>query len=306
MTADSSSPRRGCATSRCPFCGAPSNPELVTRDRNRRCSEEPFEYRRCAACDTLFLGNPPEDLGRYYPHSYYDLPDTERLARLAQGERFKFDFVLPWARSGRLVEIGAGQGVFAWQAKQTGFETVAIEMDSRSCAHLRNVVGVEAIETDDPAAALGDLLPSRVAVLWHALEHLPCPRGVLAAAATNLEPGGILVIAMPNPESFGLRVLRSRWPHLDAPRHLQLVPQRALAEAGREFGLEPVDLSTADPGARRWNEFGWRHALVPVDRRGPARYVAYATGKAVGLLLAPIERSRFRGSAYTIVFRKPT
>lgn len=291
-------------TTRCPFCEGPSRAELVTRDRNRRCSGEAFEYRRCRSCHTIFLGNPPADLGRYYPRRYYSAPSAECLGHLARGERFKLELVLRWVRTGRLVEIGAGQGVFAWQTRRAGFDTVAIEMDPRSCTHLRKVVSVRAIQSDDPAGALWDLPSSRVVALWHALEHLPRPRRVLEAAAANLEPGGILVVAIPNPESFGFRVLRSRWPHLDAPRHLQLIPWQALSDAACALGLDLVDVSATDRGARGWNEFGWRHALVPIDARGPARYAAYAAGKATSLLLAPIERGGFRGSAYTAVFRK--
>lgn len=289
---------------RCPFCEASSRPVIVTRDWNRRCSREEFEYRRCFACGTLFLGNLPLDLGRYYPTSYYQLPDANGLARLARGERFKLEFILPWVRSGRLVEIGAGQGTFAWLAREAGFETVAVEMDQRSCIHLRQVVGVPAIESGDPAVALANLPSSRVITLWHTLEHLSSPRQVLQAAAVNLEPGGLLVIAVPNPDSFGLRLLRSRWPHLDAPRHLNLIPSRALTQVARGLGLEPVEVSTTDRGARGWNEFGWRHALVPINRRGPARYAAYAIGKAACLLLAPLECTGSRGSTYTVVFRK--
>jgi 2-polyprenyl-3-methyl-5-hydroxy-6-metoxy-1,4-benzoquinol methylase len=289
----------------CPLCEGPSSFVFRTRDRNRRLSRESFNYRRCERCGAIFLTDPPQDLGRFYPDDYYVLPTGEQLDRAARAERFKLRLIEPYADGGRLVEIGPGAGAFAHAASQAGFDVTGIEMDARACEHLRSAVGVGAVHSDSPAEALGQLPPSRVIAMWHVLEHLPDPLACLDAAARNLEPGGVLAIAVPNPHSFQFRVLRGRWPHVDAPRHLFLISAGLLDERAREQGLELASLTTRDRGGIYWNRFGWQHLLMRPGQSKARTALALAFGLGVAALMAPIELTDLRGSTYTAVFRKP-
>ena len=120
-------------------------------------------------------------------------------------ERYKLALIEPHAKSGRLVEIGPGPGTFALAAREAGYDVTGIEMDARSCEHLRASIGVGAVQTDSPAAALAELPRSNVIAMWHVLEHLRDPWACLDAAARNLEPGGVLAVAVPNPGAFQFR-----------------------------------------------------------------------------------------------------
>jgi 2-polyprenyl-3-methyl-5-hydroxy-6-metoxy-1,4-benzoquinol methylase len=290
----------------CPLCGGPSSFVFKTHDRNRRISDERFNYRRCERCSAIFLADPPEDMGRYYPDEYYVLPTDGQLERALRTERYKLDLIKPHAEHGRLVEIGPGAGMFAHAARDAGYDVTGIEMDARACTHLREVIGVEAVESDSPAEALADLPPSRVIAMWHVLEHLPDPWGCLEAAARNLEPGGVLAVAMPNPGAFQFRLTRGRWPHVDAPRHLFLIPAGLLEERARAAGLELVALTARDRGGIYWNRFGWQYLLMRPRPSRPRIAFALAFGFGVATLMAPIERTDLRGSTYTAVLRKPT
>lgn len=288
----------------CPLCGGDSTCLFMTSDRNRRLSHLRFTYRRCERCGAIFLADPPPDLARYYPSNYYEAPTLDELRRQAAAESFRLGFVTRNVAQGHLVEVGAGHGTFAYAARIAGFDVTAVEMDSRSCVYLRDVVGVEAIQSDRPHDSLRDLRPTTAITFWHVLEHLREPWETLEAAAEILEPGGILVVATPNPDALQFRLLRGRWPHIDAPRHLYLIPAPLLAEHARCIGLEPIELTTTDPGGRYWNWFGWRFFLAPA-RSGRARsFVANGLAHATALTLAPIERRGLNGSTYTSVFRK--
>jgi 2-polyprenyl-3-methyl-5-hydroxy-6-metoxy-1,4-benzoquinol methylase len=291
-------------TGECRLCGGPATTAFWTTDRNRAIDDTPFEYRRCARCGTLALDNVPEDLGRWYPDDYFSFPSLEQLDAIGRDETYKLDAVLPHVRSGRLVEVGPGFGVFARRAAVAGFDVCGLEMDARCCAHLRDVVGVEAVQTAAPHEALAALPPSDVIALWHALEHLPDPWALLAAAAQNLRPGGILVAAVPNPQALHLRVLGKRWPHVDAPRHIHLIPAATLAARGRELGLERVALTSDDGGARHWNAFGWGRAAVPPAPGYALTQLSRPIGRLLAALAAPAEHRPLRGSAYTTVLRK--
>jgi 2-polyprenyl-3-methyl-5-hydroxy-6-metoxy-1,4-benzoquinol methylase len=280
----------------CPLCGGPSRPRLTTTDVNRRIGDEQFRYRECERCGTWFLENEPADLSPYYPATYYDLAATEEVSPT---ERAKLRIVQRHKPAGRLVEVGTGGGTFAAAARAAGYDVTGIEMDEQACRHLREGVGVQAIQSDNPAEALRGIEPADAIVMWHVLEHVHEPLGVVEAAAAALAPGGILVIATPNPKALQLRVLGSRWTHIDAPRHLFLMPETLLTDAARKAGLERAELVTADRTALDWNAFGWQRAL---RHRAPG--LAEKLGSAFAIVLAPVELSAMRGAAYTVVYRR--
>jgi 2-polyprenyl-3-methyl-5-hydroxy-6-metoxy-1,4-benzoquinol methylase len=290
----------------CPLCLSERVAELPAQDVNRRVSRETFHYLRCAECGCASLRNVPADLGRYYPASYYDIPSTlSELDERTPGERYKIELIRPWVPTGRLVEVGPAYGTFARVAQQAGYQVDTIEMDERCCAFLRDVVGVGATQTLDVVRALGAMEPVDVIAMWHVLEHLANPWDTIAAAATRLRPGGILVVATPNPDALQFRVFGRFWTHLDAPRHLHLMTSSAIAQYGRTLGLEAVLITTTDPGGIGWNSFGWAVTLRNFFRTPALRAIAHLAGRVVSKLVAPIERREERGSAYTIVLHRP-
>ena len=140
----------------CPLCGGGSHVRFAARDLNHGIGDRAFEYRECEHCGALFLADPPADLERYYPEGYYGL---EALEATEPTERAKLDLVLEHVAAGRLVEIGPGAGGFARAAARHGFQVTGVEMDERACRHLRETIGVEAVCSHDPAAALAQLDP---------------------------------------------------------------------------------------------------------------------------------------------------
>lgn len=275
------------------------------RDENRRITDAAFAYHRCPTCGLLFLSPVPDNLGDYYPADYYTFPRSlDRLDRIAERQRYQIELVQRFVAGGRLLEIGPGFGLFARLAKKAGFAVETIEMDARCCRYLRDVVGVGAIESADPAAVLARLEPQRVIAMWHVVEHLPDPWPCLRRAAEKLAPGGVLLVAAPNPDALQFRVLRSRWPHLDAPRHVQLIPPALLADRLRGHGLTPALITANDPGGRGWNAFGWQRSLMNLAGGRPARAAAWGAGWLIARAAGPIETRDLHGSTYTAIFRK--
>lgn len=292
----------------CPSCDSDSSLLFLARDLNRRFSNETFPYYRCTFCGLVFLDPVPGDLASYYAGNYYgslpSLPDLIGAAKVVEG--YKLDLVRRFVPEGRLLEIGPGLGGFASLAKEAGYEVDAIEMDQTCCAFLSEVVGVRAICSAAPESVLPAERPYDVVALWHVFEHLPDPWGTLAAASARLKPGGIVIIAAPNPDALQFRLLGRRWTHVDAPRHLSLVPLRVLVQRAREGGLEAVLRTTIDEGGIGWNSFGWRESLANMAPGSALRPVARAVGTGLTYALAPFERTGLRGATYTVVLKKET
>lgn len=287
-----------------PSCDGTETDWFHVTDLNRHITTKEFRYLRCDRCGLIRLDNVPADLGDYYPDDYYALPSLEQLVATGAADGFKIDTVKHFMQQGRLLEIGPAYGVFALQAKQAGFQVDVIEMDERCCEHLNRVVGVNALCSASPHETIQTLAAHDVIALWHVIEHLPDPWAMISAAAENLAPNGIFVIAAPNPESWQFHVMGREWPHLDAPRHLYLLPEQVITEYARKLGLERIHYSTTDSDAKSWNRFGWQRLLMNRVRGKWLERACFVMGYALSFVMAPFESNGSKGSAYTLVFRK--
>lgn len=289
----------------CPACGAEARLRFRSRDYNRRLSREVFDHFRCPACALVFIAPIPARLGDYYPPAYHAAPAT--LGTLEAGaphEQYKIDIVRRFVRTGRLLELGPSLGCFAHLARRSGYEVSTVEMDERCAAFLNDVAGIPTVRSDDVVAALSTLDPFDVIAAWHVIEHLPDPWTALEAIGRKVNPGGIVVLAAPNPAAFQFRVLGRFWPHVDAPRHLSLIPPERIAERMARVGLRLAWTTTTDEGGLGWNVFGWEQFLANLFPHPRLTGRARAAGRTVARVLGPIERVEGRGSAYTMVLRK--
>lgn len=288
----------------CSFCKGKYEVLFTTKDFNRKISQRDFVYFRCPACKLISISEIPDDLGNYYTSEYYRIPSLAKLKRIARAERYKIGMVKEFVKSGTLLEVGSAFGVFAYQAKEAGFIMDAIEMDGRCCDYLKNVIGVNAVQSDMPHKAVESMKKHDVIAMWHVLEHLANPWECLDAMAENLSPEGIIVIATPNPEAFQFKLLKADWPHIDAPRHLNLIPEKILTDYLKRFGLERVMLTTNDKGGRGWNRFGWQRYLKNRFSGKWMQRIFFMVGYLLSFPMALWDQRGFNGSAYTIILQK--
>ena len=275
------------------------------RDENRRCSRRGFAYLRCGGCGHLAIREVPADLGDHYRDDYYRIPTREGLERLGARSPHKLDIVRRHRSGGRLLEIGPAFGVFAHAAARAGFDVSVIEMDARCCEFLSGLGGIRVTRSDRPAEAMASLPPQDVIALWHVIEHLPDPMATLDAAAARLAPGGALVVATPNPRAWQAGRMGRRWPHLDAPRHLHLVPASGLVRRAEALGLRVAELGSDDPEGRTWNAFGWQRLLMNRFRSRWLQRGMWCAGTALAALASPLDRRPMQGAAYTAVLVRP-
>jgi SAM-dependent methyltransferase len=172
------------------------------------------------------------------------------------------------APTGPVLDVGCGEGVLLDALHARGREAVGLERTSSR----RDVRDQEAAEFDECPGEWAAV------VFWHSLEHLRDPAAALMRAFELLRPGGLLVLAVPNFESWQARLLRPRWFALDVPRHLVHLPASTVIEFVRGRGLAIERVSYWRGGQV---VFGWLHGFVGMlpghpdlydaIRRAPAR-----------------------------------
>jgi 2-polyprenyl-3-methyl-5-hydroxy-6-metoxy-1,4-benzoquinol methylase len=286
----------------CPCCALQARLFIVSKDHNRRVSQDEFYYYRCTDCGLVFIDPVPVGVERFYVGGYQPIPGTlGELREMAAPERFRLEPIIEKA-GGDLLEIGPWIGVFSINAKDAGFKVDAIEMSCEASKFLREVVQISVVNTDDPVQALRAPKLYDVIALWHSLEHLPRPWAVLEAASKRLKPGGILLVAIPNIGSAQARLLGARWLHLDAPRHLYFWPPTDLSRLVKGFGLQTIKLDTDDRLSRILSLGAW-HAYIRATVRIPL--VRGAAARLLSPIAAAITQRPERGAGLTATFRAP-
>ena len=247
-------PPAGTAPARsCAWCGTPFDERSQARPGRRR----------CAVCGVWTTDPWPteEELERAYGPWYR--PEAGRfsglgdvvLRRLRGRLARRIDRVAP---PGPVLDVGAGDGALVDALRAAGRESVGLE---RRAARRDFIEG-------DLAEVSGEWA---TVVFWHSLEHLQAPREALGQAARLLQPGGLLVVAIPNSASWQARAFGDRWFALDIPRHLVHVPARALLDGIRAAGLSVERVSYVRAGQA---VFGWLHGLVDLLPGHPSLYDA--------------------------------
>ncbi len=221
--------------------------------------EPGFEVHRCPTCGMgrTWPDVPPREIGRFYPAVYYGTenvrfnPLLERLTRLFRLRRARV--VRNRVKAGTALDVGCGRGFTLSYLKSLGFKAHGMEFSDTAAWHARNVLGIE-VET-------GDFLTSRhqkdlynVVIFWHSLEHLPSPIEALRRANELLKKGGILVVAVPNFDSFQARLFGRYWFHLDIPRHYFHFGKNALTKTLHSQGFRIVQ---TDHFNFEQNPYGW-------------------------------------------------
>lgn len=289
----------------CSNCNTEAEYFFRSRDYNRCITKERFFHYRCPKCNLIFISPIPGNLGKYYPQSYYFVPKSVDIleAGLAN-EKYKIEIIQRYIMQGRLLEIGPSVGCFTYLAKNSGFQVEAIEMDAKCSDFLNEVAGITTYNSNDICGVLKMAEAYNIIAMWHVIEHLPNPWETLVSICKKLNPGGILVIAAPNPDAFQFRVLGRYWPHVDAPRHLMLIPSRCLVEKIEALGMKVQLITTTDEGGLRWNVFGWEFFFSNLCSHTIINRFLRKVGRTVAKIFSPIERMNGKGSAYTLVFQK--
>jgi SAM-dependent methyltransferase len=272
----------GVAAAACEWCGA-------AFDASSRRLSGRIECGRCGAQTTSPVPT-DEELEAAYATWYrpdagrFSGPGDRLLGRLRGTLAARLDRIAP---PGPVLDVGAGDGWLLDALTARGRSATGLERQSD--------------RPDVREQEIGDVEPAWAAIVfWHSLEHLRGAGHAVARAAALLQPGGVLVIAMPNPASLQARAFGDRWLALDMPRHLVHVPAPALRRRIEGLGLR-VERTSGLRGGQV--AFGWMHGLVgslpghpdlydairrPVARREPMPGSRRAEALAAGALVSPV------------------
>jgi len=210
--------------------------------------------RRCRACSRLLLDPrpAPRALPEAYGETYYGagsrkfVPAIERFVDWFRDRRARLAERLLGRKDGkgaRVLDIGCGSGQFLARLIERGFEGHGTELSAATGARASTIPGLHLrvgdLEPESYPAQGFDLIS-----IWHVLEHLPEPDQALRLCHGWLREDGVLLIAVPNADSWQAKLFGGSWFHLDPPRHLYHFNRRSLGSALERAGFRIERMST--------------------------------------------------------------
>jgi glycosyltransferase involved in cell wall biosynthesis/2-polyprenyl-3-methyl-5-hydroxy-6-metoxy-1,4-benzoquinol methylase len=180
------------------------------------------DYRvvRCDDCGLVFLNPQPGDqeLADIYHANYFLGSDTEEGRRsvselkqatarsyLAEIRRYH------GGQSGRLLEIGCGDGDFLVAAEAEGWRVTGIEFSAAACEKTRQRLKQGEVRCGELSSAELPAETFDLCVISDVIEHVRSPREFLREIHRVLKPGASLFIATPSTDSWSARLMRQKW-----------------------------------------------------------------------------------------------
>jgi 2-polyprenyl-3-methyl-5-hydroxy-6-metoxy-1,4-benzoquinol methylase len=210
-----------------------------------------FRCRNCQVVFTYPMLRQDDTLDRYSPQwfereylpSYGIDPHSPSLdhlsaryqAELAPAERFR--------QSGRLLDVGAGAGLFLYSARAAGWQVSGVEIADFGPRYARQYFGLDIVHgTIQDARFPGDHFD--VVMLQDTIEHVTDPRGLLAEAHRVLRPGGAVILSTPNFDSLARRLIGKQWALISPAEHVHLFNKAALVWLLKAAAFQPAWLES--------------------------------------------------------------
>ncbi|OQA01485.1 MAG: Malonyl-(acyl-carrier protein) O-methyltransferase [Bacteroidetes bacterium ADurb.Bin408] len=223
-------------TDNCKICNNTTFQKLYDT-RDYFLSGELFYIYQCNSCGFKFTYPipSPDDIGRYYKSSdYVSHSDTNKglFFKVYQfvkslNIKNKYKLVCAYAGKGKILDYGCGTGDFLGLFKNKGWDCYGLEQDADTRAYASHKQGFEIGSPEDieqlPAASFNAI------TLWHVLEHIHDINLKLEQFYKLLKPDGVLIIAVPNADSFDAQHYGKYWAAYDVPRHLYHFSQKTLS-----------------------------------------------------------------------------
>jgi len=164
---------------------------------------------------------------------------------LHPGRRADLDFsvmYLPVQPNGHLLDVGCGSGRLLKRMQELGWITEGVDFDPVAVGNARNEglrVRLGALEKQQYPENYFDVI-----TMSHLIEHVHNPLQLLRECRRILKPAGSLIVVTPNGKSWGYKLFKDAWLHLDPPRHLHIFTTLSLHNLVQRADFKKVKIQT--------------------------------------------------------------
>jgi 2-polyprenyl-3-methyl-5-hydroxy-6-metoxy-1,4-benzoquinol methylase len=186
-------------------------------------TQEEFELYRDPYTELIKTIPQPKELDKYYESKDYLSHDDSSTSFFAQCYNFakglnlksKTSLIKKFTLTGRVLDIGAGVGDLIGALQDCGIESVGFEPSEKA----RQVALEKGIDLK-PTLEHFEINSFELISMYHVLEHVPDVEKQKEKILQLLQPKGVLILALPNYESYDAKFYGKYWAGYDVPRHL--------------------------------------------------------------------------------------
>lgn len=280
-----------------------------------------FTFVQCTNCGLVYQNPRPtlEEMSLFYPDDYECYPVN--LAQVTKSKKLmdwvvmygmarRFSSVRKYKQQGRLLDIGCATGIFldsikVLEGKNSGnnWDLNGIEVSAFASKIAQqkghNVFCGTLTDAQFPSQSFD------VVTLWDVFEHLHDPKCDLAEIHRILKPDGLLVMRVPNLDSWDAKLFGKYWVGYEPPRHLYIFGKQTIVRMLETNGFHVRHMETR---SSRYLTFILSLKFLMVGKRVPPRtrdwIVKLLHHPVARLLFAPlffVYGMGLRGSLLTIV-----
>lgn len=254
-------------------------------------TRESFLYFECAQCGCIQISKIPEDIGRFYPETYYSFASRKPAAfqrtrmflkkhrRFLQfGKRSLLGVLAQsiWGppkiydgikvskifREMRVLDIGCGSGKQLLELADEGFINLT-GVDAFISQNINYPNGVRIIKGN--VSSLEDKFD--LIILQHSFEHVAEQRKMLDSISPLMKKTSQLVIMIPVVSPVIWSKYRTKWVQLDAPRHFFLHTPKSFDHLIRQTDLEIYHMEYNSTAFQFWGSEQYLNDIPHISPR---------------------------------------
>lgn len=221
----------------CPNCNSSEHTLYLT--------EGDFKIVKCSNCSLVYLLNIPDESEIY--EDYYKIEFSKEdyskdskfphLAEIYTINDQRLYYLRKLKLKGAILDIGCGTGLFLKTARDYGYNTQGIDVSQNALAFARESFGLT-VSNDKIEDLITKNKKYDFVTLWHVLEHFANPKDELGKIKKLLNPGGVLLIEVPNLNSLKFKLAKSKWKGGNHPLyHRTFFTAKSLKETLRLAGF---------------------------------------------------------------------
>jgi len=233
----------------CPVCNQGSFTDFLTAV-DYTVSKDKFNIVICNSCGFHFTNPIPleSEIGNYYKsESYISHSSTNKglINKIYQKVRNytlkqKVKLIQRLSSGKNHLDIGAGTGHFIDSTSRAGFQSLGLEPDEDA----RNLAKKSFDVNIQPLDQLHKLDDSSMDVItmWHVLEHVYNLQNDLKKITSLLKDDGVMVVAVPNMNSYDAKKYKEFWAAYDLPIHLYHFTPNDIRTLFDQFNMEVKEI----------------------------------------------------------------
>ena len=207
--------------------------------------------------------------GTYYPRKNIDL---KSIVQEAQNERYKLSRFFRWLKGTNnqgqfyakkddlFLDIGCGSGVSLIEAENLGAKAFGLEADP-NVKIIGKTLNLNIFQGSLEDSPFKDT-KFDIIVMNQVIEHIPEPDVLLKKLTTKLKKDGLIIISLPNVNSFWRFLFKEKWINWHVPYHLHHFKGKNFCRLVNKCGFKIIKKNSITPNV--WSLMQIRNILKPI------------------------------------------